>query len=319
MKAFYCDHFTLPLPPGHRFPMAKYGLLRHRVASEGIVAPGNLLEPEAAPWASLALVHEQRYLHAVAAGDLAPDIQRRIGFPWSPALVERARRSVGGTIAAGRCALNEGTAANLAGGTHHAFADRGEGYCVFNDVAVAARLLQREGLVARPLIVDCDVHQGNGTAAIFRDDASVFTFSIHAAKNYPFVKQQSDLDVALPDHTADAPYLHALERGLEVAFDRHRPDCVFYVAGADPFYGDRLGRLALTVGGLAARDALVLDRCRTAGVPVVVTMGGGYAPELETIVRIHANSVHEAAQRCCARTSTERQDGQPASGARGQP
>ncbi len=254
MKAFYCDHFVLPLPDGHRFPMAKYRLLRERVLAEGIVDPGELYEAPAAAWDDLRLVHTDAYLDAIATGTLPPDVQRRIGFPWSPQMVERGRRSVGATIEAARTSLVEGTAANLAGGTHHAFADRGEGFCCFNDVAVAARVLQRDGLAARIAVVDCDVHQGNGTAAIFRDDPSVFTFSMHGAKNFPFRKEPSDLDVTLEDGAGDDEYLDTLSRHLPDVLAAQRPELVFYVSGADPYEGDRLGRLKLTVTGLRERD-----------------------------------------------------------------
>ena len=213
---------------------------------------------------------------------------RRIGFPWSPAMVERSRRSAGATIAAARAALDDGAAVNLAGGTHHAFADRGEGYCVFNDVAVAARLLQHEGRCRRVAVVDCDVHQGNGTAAIFRDDPTVFTFSMHGAKNYPFRKETSDLDVELRDGTDDAAYLAALGGALPAVLARQQPELVFYLAGADPYEGDRLGRLRVSMAGLERRDALVFDACRAAGVPVAVAMSGGYAPDVDDIVAIHA-------------------------------
>jgi acetoin utilization deacetylase AcuC-like enzyme len=283
--------------------MQKYRLLRERVLAEAIVAPGDLHEPTPATWDELAAVHTPGYLQAILHGELSPLAQRRIGFPWSPAMVERARRSVGGTIAAATAALEDGAGANLAGGTHHAFADRGEGFCVFNDVAVAARALQARGDIRRPALVDCDVHQGNGTAAIFRDDPSVFTFSMHGEKNFPFTKEQSDLDVTLLDGTGDAEYLEQLPGALAIVFDRHRPDFVFYVAGADPYEGDRLGRLALTIEGLAARDALVLDRCRRAGVPVAVCMGGGYARDLDAIARIHANTIRAAAHGCALRAA----------------
>ncbi|MCL4812082.1 MAG: histone deacetylase [Vicinamibacteraceae bacterium] len=295
MRAFYCDHFVLPLPDGHRFPMAKYRLLRERL----VAVNGHLIrfeEPAAASWEDLARVHTRAYLEAVRAGTLESREQRRIGFPWSPGMVERSRRSVGGTMAASRAALDEGTAANLAGGTHHAFADRGEGFCVFNDVAVAAHALMAEGRVTRPLVFDCDVHQGNGTAAIFRDDPAVFTCSLHGEKNFPFRKETSDLDVALPDGTGDEEYLEALGSALATAIDRHRPDFVFYVAGADAYHGDRFGRLALTIEGMRARDAFVFTACRTAGLPVSVVMAGGYASEVGDIVVIHANTVVEAAR-----------------------
>ncbi len=294
MRAFYCDRFELPLPPAHKFPIAKYRRLREFLVSERVLREENLAEPEAAAWDDLQLVHAPTYTAAIARGTLPPEDVRRIGFPWSPGMVERSRRSVGGTVAAARAAVTDGTAANLAGGTHHAFANRGEGFCVFNDVAVAARVLQRDGLARRPAVVDCDVHQGNGTAAIFRDDPTVFTFSMHGEKNFPFRKEQSDLDVTLPDGTTDAEYLERLGAALDVVLERHRPDVVFYIAGADPYEGDRLGRLRLTVDGLAARDALVFERCRRAGLPLSVSMGGGYASDLDAIVRIHANTIREA-------------------------
>jgi acetoin utilization deacetylase AcuC-like enzyme len=221
--------------------------------------------------------------------------QRRIGFPWSPQMVERARRSVGATLSATAAALADGCAANLAGGTHHAFADRGEGFCVFNDVAVAARKLVSARRATRIAVIDCDVHQGNGTAAIFRDEPAVFTFSMHGAKNFPFRKETSDLDVELDDGTGDDVYLHRLAGYLDVVLEKHRPDVVFYLAGADPYEGDRLGRLKLTIDGLRRRDALVLSRCRRAALKVVITMSGGYAPDVEAIVEIHKNTIQTAA------------------------
>lgn len=297
MRAFYCDHFVLPLPEDHRFPMVKYRLLRERVVADGIVSPADLLEPPAADWDDLRLVHTAAYVDGVATGTLPREIQRGIGFPWSPAMVERARRSVGGTIAAARAALEDGLAANLAGGTHHSFAHRGEGYCVFNDIAVAARVLLRDRRITRALVVDLDVHQGNGTAAIFRDDPSVFTFSVHGASNFPFRKETSDLDIALPDGVGDDEYLTMLASHLPPLVEQQRPDLVFYLAGADPYEGDRLGRLKLTFDGLRARDSLVFDTCAAAGLPVAVSMGGGYAPDVDAIVRIHATTLREAATR----------------------
>jgi acetoin utilization deacetylase AcuC-like enzyme len=295
VRAFYSDHFVLPLPEGHRFPMAKYSRLRERVVARGLVPPDRLTEAPPAGWDDLRLVHTGAYVAAVAGGSLPADGQRRIGFPWSPAMVERSRRSVGATIAAARSALSDGIGVNLAGGTHHAFADRGEGYCVFNDVAIGARVLQRGHGLSRIAIVDCDVHQGNGTAAIFRDDASVFTFSMHGAHNFPFKKEESDLDVALEDGTGDEEYLGLLARHLDEVLRRHEPEFVFYLAGADPYEGDRLGRLKLSIPGLRARDELVLGRCRADHIPVAISMSGGYAPDLEAIVTIHANTVAVAA------------------------
>lgn len=294
VRAFYADHFVLPLPADHKFPMAKYSRLRERLLAEGVVTRDQLHEAPQAAREDLLLVHTPAYLEAVFTGTLPREIQRRIGFPWSPGMVERSRRSVGATIAAARAALAEGRAVNLAGGTHHAFADRGEGFCVFNDVAVAARVLQRDGLARQIAVVDLDVHQGNGTAAIFRDDPSVFTFSMHGAHNYPFRKETSDVDVALEDGTADEHYLALLQEHLDAILARQHPDLVFYLAGADPYEGDRLGRLKLTVNGLRRRDELVLGRCRDAGVPVAISMSGGYAPDVDAIVTIHLNTIRVA-------------------------
>ncbi|MEY4635341.1 MAG: Acetoin utilization protein AcuC [Acidobacteriota bacterium] len=294
MRAFYSDHFVLPLPDGHKFPMAKYSRLRERILAEGIIAADRLHEAPAAEWDDLRLAHDAAYVDAVANGTVPPDIQRRIGFPWSPQMVERARRSVGATIAAAQAALDDGAAANLAGGTHHAFADRGEGFCVFNDVAVASRVLQRDHHARRIAIVDLDVHQGNGTAAIFAGDPSVFTFSMHGAQNFPFRKEVSDLDVPLADGTADNAYLDLLHTHLPSVLNSHQPDFVFYLAGADPYEGDRLGRLKLTIDGLRRRDEMVMSACRTAGLPLAISMSGGYAPDIDAIVTIHANTIRSA-------------------------
>jgi len=296
VRAFYSDRFVLPLPEGHKFPMAKYSRLRERIVAGGIVAPEDLHEAPPASWDDLRLVHDAAYLDAVADGTLPREIQRRIGFPWSPGMVERARRSVGATIAAARAALDDGIAANLAGGTHHAFADRGEGFCVFNDVAVATRILQRDNDARRIAVIDLDVHQGNGTAAIFAGEDSVFTFSMHGDKNFPFKKEISDLDVALPDGTGDAEYLAALRSHLGAVLNRHQPDFVFYLAGADPYEGDRLGRLKMTMEGLRTRDEIVLHTCRRRGLPVAIAMSGGYADDVDAIVMIHANTIRAASE-----------------------
>lgn len=292
MKAYYCDHFVLPLPPEHRFPMAKYRLLRERVAAE-LVPPVQLLEPPAATDAEILRCHDAAYLERVKSGLLTSKEIRKIGFPWSPYLVERSRRSVGGTLAAARSALADGVSVNLAGGTHHAQAGEGQGYCVLNDTAIAARAMQAEGRIRRALIVDCDVHQGNGTAVIFVDDPSVFTFSIHGEKNFPFHKATSDLDIGLPDGVGDAGYLDALATGMRAALDSARPDLIFYLAGADPFAGDTLGRLCLSKDGLLARDRLVLEAGQQAGLPLVVVMAGGYARDVQDIVDIHFQTVRE--------------------------
>ena len=272
MRIFYSDIFVLPLPEGHRFPMQKYALLRHRVVESGIVAPEDLIIPHAATDAELLRAHDAEYVRRCQAGALTPQEIRRIGFPWSPEMVARSRRSSGATIEACRAALEDGVSANLAGGTHHAYADHGEGYCVFNDSAVAARAMQAERHAARVVIIDCDVHQGNGTAAILAGDDTIFTFSIHGAKNFPFHKEQSDLDIALDDGTGDAEYLAALDHGLCQAIELSRADLAIYLAGADPFADDKLGRLALSKHGLAARDRMVLEYCRQAGLPVAIRM-----------------------------------------------
>ena len=239
-------------------------------------------------------MHTADYIQRVASGLLSEREVRRIGFPWSPQMVERSRRSAGATIEASRAAFGDGVAVNLAGGTHHAFADRGEGFCIFNDVAVAVRAMQAEGRASRFAVIDCDVHQGNGTASIFRSDEDVFTVSIHGASNFPFEKETSDLDLALPDRTGDAGFLDAVRTGLKAAL-AHGPDLVFYLAGADPWEGDRLGRLAVTREGLAERDRLVLEGCATAGVPVALVMSGGYAADVDDIVAIHYATVERAA------------------------
>ena len=288
--------------------MAKYRLLRERLIADGVLDAGDLCVPEPVAWDDLRLVHTADYVEAVASGTLAREIQRRIGFPWSPMMVERARRSVGATMAAARHALAGGkVSANLAGGTHHAFRDRGEGYCVFNDVAVAAAVLLRDHAIGRAAVVDCDVHQGNGTAAIFRDEPAVFTFSMHGALNFPFRKDVSDLDVTFEDGAGDEEYLAALADHLPRVLDSQRPEIVFYLAGADPYEGDLLGRLKLTIEGLRARDRYVFDECRRRGIPVAVTMSGGYAPDVEAIVTIHRNTIDEARRAygaCLANPST---------------
>jgi acetoin utilization deacetylase AcuC-like enzyme len=296
LKVFCTDHFRLPLPQGHRFPVQKYALLRQRVAEAALVSPQEMRVPDAATDAQILRAHTPEYLRRVQRGELTKKEIRRMGFPWSPELVGRSRRSCGGTIEACRAALEDGLAVNLAGGTHHAFPDRGEGYCVFNDSAIAARAVQAEGLAKRVVILDCDVHQGNGTAAIFAGDPTVFTFSIHGARNFPFRKQASDLDVELDDGAGDAAYLEALGRGVSRALALANADLAIYLAGADPFAGDTLGRLALSKEGLAERDRLVLRYCQAAGVPVAATMAGGYARQVQDIVDVHFQTVQIAAE-----------------------
>ena len=297
VKLFYSDTFELPLPAGHRFPMAKYTRLRNRIEAT-LVPEGRceLLLPPAATDEQLSLVHTRGYLEAIKTGELTDVEQRRIGFPWSPKMVERSRRSTGASIAAARAAIKDGVAVNLAGGTHHSFADSGQGFCVFNDACVAAKVLQTEGLAKRVMIVDLDVHQGNGTAAITKDDPTVYSFSMHCSKNYPFRKTEGDLDVALPPATEDEYYLAQMRFGLKRAVDGFDPDCVFYLAGADPFVDDRLGLLSLTKAGLQSRDEGVLDFFGRRDVPVAIAMAGGYADEIEDIVDIHFATVQAALQ-----------------------
>jgi acetoin utilization deacetylase AcuC-like enzyme len=298
MQVFYATQFVLPLPPGHRFPMAKYQLLRDRLADE--LPDVQLRQALPASDGELALAHAPGYIQGISDGTVEPAILREIGFPWSPAMAERARRSVGATISACRAAFGEGVAANIAGGTHHASADRGGGFCVFNDAAVAARLMQaehwRQGRRLRVAVVDLDVHQGNGTAKIFRGDDSVFTLSLHGQKNFPFRKEASDLDVDLPDGCGDDDYLHALERALEELDHRFDPGLVIYLAGADPHEGDRLGRLKLTWDGLEARDRRVFEWAWQRGLPLAFAMAGGYGRRMEDTVQAQVNTFGVAVQ-----------------------
>ena len=290
MRAWTPARFAVPLPPGHRFPMAKYAMIAEGVVGRGIVARERLAEPGRAAREVLRGVHDAGYVDAVLENGLTGAEQRRLGFPWRPELVERSLRTVQGTIEATRDALECGVGLNLAGGTHHAFPGHGEGFCVFNDVAIAIRALQSEGRITRAVVIDLDVHQGNGTARIFADDPEVFTFSMHGAGNYPFRKERSRLDLELPDRTGDEPYLALLIRHLDSVLEEARADLAVYIAGADPFRLDRLGRLSLSLGGLEQRDAAVLAACRRRGLPVAVVLGGGYAADLEDVVTIHANT-----------------------------
>lgn len=291
MSLFYTDVFVLPLPDGHKFPMSKYSLLRERLSNSGLIGDAELKIPPAASDEQLLRAHSEQYLEAVKTGGLTYHQLRRIGFPWTPQMVERSRRSTGATIAAVESALDKGWGINLAGGTHHAFRDRGEGYCVFNDSVVAARHWQAEGRLKRVLIVDADVHQGNGTASLVRGDETIFSFSIHGEKNFPYHKEVSDLDVALPDGIGDDAYLIALKAGLQQSLERSRPDLVMYLAGADPFEKDRFGRLKLTRQGLLERDRIVMETCRSKGLPFTVAMAGGYAPDVQDTVEIHFATV----------------------------
>lgn len=300
MKAFACDEYELPLPAGHRFPMRKYRLTRELAIVR--VPDLEIVRPAAATRDELLLAHAEDYVERVFAGRLSPKEEREIGFPWSPAMVERSRRSVGATLGAARAALDEGVAVNLAGGTHHAYADKGSGFCVFNDVAVAIRVLRRDFVAAgrEPLaiaVIDLDVHQGNGTARIVAGDDHVFTLSLHGEKNFPFRKEASDLDVGLPDGCDDDGYLAALDAALETMLDRFAPGFLFYLAGADPHVDDRLGRLDVTAAGLAARDRRVLDLATDRETPIAIAMAGGYGHDIETTCAIHAETIALAADR----------------------
>ena len=293
MKAFYSDHFVLPLPEGHRFPMAKYSMLREELVQE--LSAVQMFEAPAATEGELALAHAPDYVQAVKSGTLSSEALREIGFPWTPAMAERSIRSAGASIAAGRAALKEGISGNLAGGTHHASANQGGGFCVFNDIAVTARVLQMEYFrqtkkTLQVLVVDLDVHQGNGTASIFANDSSVFTLSLHGEKNFPFRKVPSDLDVGLPDGCTDGPYLEALNRALIEMSERFKPDFLIYLAGADAHEGDRLGRLKLTEAGMAARDQKVFDWALASNIPMIICMGGGYGHDLRSTVAVQMNT-----------------------------
>lgn len=296
LKAFYSDRFVLPLPEHHRFPMQKYARLRHRVERE--LPEVMLAEPLAATDGQLALAHDARYIERVASGQLDPMEIRAIGFPWSDAMVERSRRATGATIAAARVALREGVAANLAGGTHHASRARGAGYCVFNDAAVAARVIQADAAATRArvrvAVIDLDVHQGDGTAQILGGDDSVFTLSMHGEKNFPFRKQAGHLDIGLPDGTGDDAYLAQLDRALAELEGRFAPQLIIFLAGADAHENDRLGKLALTVDGMRARDERVFDFAERLGVPIVVTMAGGYGRDIDLTVALHFQTIRLA-------------------------
>ena len=312
LHAWSSARYVIPLPDGHRFPIAKYALLRDRALAEELISPDRMHEPLRAPVDDLLLVHSRRYVASILDGTLGEEEQRRIGFPWSPQLVERSLRAVGGTCEAAAGALREGVAMNLAGGTHHAFPDHGEGFCVFNDVAVAIRSLQRQGAIARAAVIDLDVHQGNGTHAVFADDPAVFTFSMHGGKNYPFrlpdgiaatrealhpygTRVAGRLDIDLPDGTGDDEYLGALADALPGVLASASPDLVIYLAGADPHEGDRLGRMRMSFDGLQRRDAMVLEACREVGIPVAITIAGGYGRVLDDTVRVHLNTIRVAA------------------------
>ena len=296
MRVNYSPGYTVPLPEGHAFPMGKFDALRRILERDGLVSAREVVEPRQAAWEDLALVHTPAYLDKLRRGTLDRAEVRRLGLPWSPALVRRSRLAVRGTVNAAWMALEDGVAANLAGGTHHAFPDHGEGFCVLNDVGVAVRVLRRGGWIRRALVVDLDVHQGNGTAAVFADDPDTFTFSMHGEGNYPFRETTpSDLDVGLPDGTGDDAYEAALRMHLPEALARARPDLVFYLGGVDVLAGDRFGRLALTRAGLERRDRIVIGTVRGAGLPLALLLSGGYAATPELTAELHAVT-HRAAR-----------------------
>lgn len=294
MKLFHTDLFVLPLPDGHRFPMQRYRLLRERLETCDLFSPEQMCVPPAATDEQLARVHTAEWIEKIRTGTLTADEERRIGFPWSEQMAERSRRSTGATVAASRCALTDGIAANLAGGTHHSFADRGAGYCVFNDVAVAIRAMQAEGLIKTATVIDGDVHQGDGTALIFTNDSTVTTFSLHARKAFPARKQQSDLDIELDPGCDTEMYLQRLGEGLNWVADQQVPDLVYYLAGADPFEKDKLGGLKVSKEGLRQRDLRVFEYCKQRSVPLVITLAGGYAEDVNDIVDIQFTTITQA-------------------------
>jgi acetoin utilization deacetylase AcuC-like enzyme len=294
MFACYSPAYFVGLERGHPFPMEKYPRTFERLIREGSLRPSRVIQPSPLPDTSIEAAHSSTYVHRVAHGLLSPQEVRRLGFPWSPPLVRRARSAAGGTLIACHIALTEGVGVNLAGGSHHALPDRGEGFCVFNDLAVAIRMLQAERRIRRAAVIDCDVHQGNGTAAMFQSDPDVLTFSIHGANNYPYCQVPSTMDIALPDGTQDDVYMELLQEHLPGLLHTFKPELVLYVAGVDPYRGDRLGRLKLTLKGLEQRDAWVLRLCRERSIPVVVTFAGGYAENLDDTVEAHCQTVRAA-------------------------
>ena len=289
-QIFYSPYYYAEIGENHVFPIRKFELVRDKLLAEGVLSESEIFEPQPANVEDLLLVHTEDYISRFTNGTLTTKEIRRLGLPWSESLVRRSFSAISGTINAAQSALENNISSNLAGGTHHSFPDRGEGFCVLNDVAVAIRVLQRERLAARFLIIDCDVHQGNGTAFIFQDEPEIFTFSIHGAKNYPLFKENSTLDIELADKTGDAEYLETLEQALPRIF-MHDPDIVFYLGGADPFEKDKLGRLGLTIEGLRKRDEIVLEYAKMRNVPIVTTMSGGYATDINDTVEIHCGTI----------------------------
>lgn len=305
MQAFYTPRYYADIGDGHVFPIRKFELVRDRLLAEGTLQPAELQEPAPASLEDVMLVHTEDYVTRLCTGNLTQKEIRRLGLPWSESLVRRSFYATGGTIAAAHAALAEGYGSNLAGGTHHSFADRGEGFCVLNDVAIAIRALRERKLLRRAAIVDCDVHQGNGTATIFAADEDTFTFSIHGANNYPLFKAQSTLDIELPDGTSDDEYLTTLATHLPAVF-RNDPEIVFYLAGADPYAGDKLGRLAVSMEGLRERDAFVLRECYEREVPVVTVMSGGYGKNINDTIEIHCNTIRMVKEVFESRVATRR-------------
>ena len=305
MHVFYTPRYYADIGPGHVFPIRKFELVRDKLIAEGTLEPSELLEPAPAPLEDVLLVHTSDYVSRLCSGDLTPKEIRRLGLPWSESLVQRSFYAVGGTLAATRASLAEGYSSNLAGGTHHSFPDRGEGFCVLNDVAIAIRAMRARNVIRRAAIVDCDVHQGNGTATIFAGDDETFTFSIHGANNYPLFKPQSTLDVELPDGTSDTEYLETLAFHLLAVFASD-PEIVFYLAGADPYKGDKLGRLALSIGGLRERDAFVLRECYKRELPIVTVMSGGYGKDINDTIEIHCNTIRAVKEIFESRVATRR-------------
>lgn len=290
LKIAHGTWYAHPLPEGHRFPMLKYELIPEQLIREGTCTAENFFEPGELDEQWILAVHEQDYWNDLKTLNLSPRMVRRIGFPLSTELVHRETTIAQGTITCCHHALTDGIALNVAGGTHHAFPDRGEGFCLLNDVGIASRYLLTQGLARRILVVDLDVHQGNGTAVMFQSEPRVFTFSVHGRDNYPPHKEISDLDIALPTGTPDEEYLSIVTETLPTLFKKHRPDFVFYVAGVDILKTDKLGHLAVTREGCLQRDHLVLERCKRAGVPLVITMGGGYSVRLADVVEAHCNT-----------------------------
>lgn len=293
MRVCYTSKYYADIGEGHVFPIRKFELVRDILVGEGTLTADELLAPAPVTVDELLLVHTEDYVRRFTDGALTPRELRRLGLPWGDTLVRRSYLATGGTIAAARFSLRDGISSNLAGGTHHAFPDRGEGFCVFNDVAVAIRILQREGLIRTAAVVDCDVHQGNGTAEIFADDDTVYTLSLHGEKNYPLHKARSSCDVELPDGTTDDEYLPMLAQHLPPVFAR-KPDLIFYLAGADPYAGDKLGRLSLSIAGLRKRDESVIAYAVAVGIPIVTVMSGGYAADIRDTVEIHCNTIRIA-------------------------